>query len=78
MKEIQLNKEGYLQEVKEWTPEDITDFMSDFAGATDSNSAHIRAKEIALKRMNQGYSEDEAWEYAYGYEQALLDILNQR
>lgn len=78
MKEITLNKEGYLQEVKEWNSQDITDFMSDFANVTDENTAHQRAKEVALERMNKGYDEEEAWDYAEGYEQALLDILKQR
>ena len=77
MKEVELNKDGYIQEVKEWTPEDISDFLSDFCSVSDENSIHIRASDIYQDRRNSGLSMLQAQNYADGYEQALLDILKQ-
>ena len=78
MKEVELNKDGYIQEVKEWTPEDISDFLSDFCSVSDENSIHIKASDIYQDKRNSGWSMEQAQYFAEGYKQALLDILKQK
>lgn len=60
-----------------WVKQDTIDFLSDFAGVTDSNSIHQKSKEIAQEYLDKGYSEQEALCVAEGWERALEDILNQ-
>jgi hypothetical protein len=63
---------------QEWTPEDITDFLSDFAGVTDDHSIFKKAKEVYQEKLDAGWNERDANNYADGYAQALLDIYNQK
>jgi hypothetical protein len=76
MKEIVQNKDGYLQEVKEWTPEDIKDFLSDFVNITDDQSVINKMREVYHDKIADGWNERDAENFADGYERALLDILN--
>ena len=77
MKEVELNKDGYIQEVKEWTSYDISEFLSDFCSVSDKESIYQKAKDIFQYYVNLGYTEKESEFIAQGYERALLDIYNQ-
>lgn len=63
---------------KEWTPEDITDFLSDFAGVTDEHSIFAKAKEVYQEKIEAGWNEKDADNFADGYAKALLEISNQK